>query len=427
VASYSPKFKSQQHHKQSPPRHDDHRFSTAKDHTDGEELEQQLCEVGTQRKMRSSSSLPSLRALITCYCIGYLGVVPLSDGFAPVVVVPRHASALRYGLYEVQEDMITRRGQFEEEIMPPSSLIAANKPKGAGSSGGFGGGGSKKSLFKTQAQAHAKVLRDQGVVRIDNVLSEEIADELKAYVYDLRATAEEEVAAGKVPQKQRFADVLLRKNRCDVTMPLTEHTYRGLHEALCNSPVGATFENLMGKNAVLYEFSCLMSDSGSDRQVIHPDTPFIGSDDSSPVLYTCFMALQDMTLDMGPTCWLPGTHTRQVHEAFQDESSRDENTDSPKDALLRSQPSVLGVLPKGSCGIFDSRLLHAGTANRTNTSRAILYFTFKNPKIGYPGNPSSMRPELAGKLTLSQLQKQLESFQKGKGCAELEALAAEME
>lgn len=41
-------------------------------------------------------------------------------------------------------------------------------------------------------------------------------------------------------------------------------------------------------------------------------------------------------------------------------------------------------------------------------SRALFYFTFKNPKIGNPGNPPSIRPELIGKLTLGGLKEALE-------------------
>lgn len=121
---------------------------------------------------------------------------------------------------------------------------------------------------------------------------------------------------------------------------------------------------------------------------------------------------------------MPGTHTKEAHESFQIEESLDGSTLSPKDQLLRNTDSVLGVLPKGCCGIFDSRLLHAGTANRSDQSRAIFYVSFKNPKLGYPGNPASIRPDLSGKLNLRQLQKELKSFQKGKGCPELEALAS---
>ena len=83
---------------------------------------------------------------------------------------------------------------------------------------------------------------------------------------------------------------------------------QALEEALCQSPVGATVASVFSDDAVLHEFSCLMSDPGSQRQVIHPDTPYI--EGKGPVLYTCFIALQDVTMDMGPTVWLPRTHTK---------------------------------------------------------------------------------------------------------------------
>lgn len=79
-----------------------------------------------------------------------------------------------------------------------------------------------------------------------------------------------------------------------------------------------------------------------------------------------------------------------------------------------SKQTVLGTLPKGCCAIFDSRLLHAGGANTSNTSRALLYCSFQNPKVTNVGNPGSIRPNLIGKWTLEKLQQELTKYQKGK-------------
>ena len=56
--------------------------------------------------------------------------------------------------------------------------------------------------------------------------------------------------------------------------------------------------------------------------------------------------------------------------------------------------------------IYDSRLLHCGSANRMiDTNRAIFYFSFRNPNIRYPGNPPSIRSDLQQEqITLSNLQ-----------------------
>jgi ectoine hydroxylase-related dioxygenase (phytanoyl-CoA dioxygenase family) len=335
-----------------------------------------------------------------------------------------------FGLYQVQEKLIVDRGTLEEELMANMYMpLQANKPKvrGVGKSGGFGGGTNKASSagLKAEGKAHAKVLKDDGVVRIDSVLSDSVTDELREFVFKLKQEAEESVAAGTVTRIHRFADVLLRSNRCDLTMPLgPDIITKALIDALLKSPVRYTIENLLGKNAVLYELSCLISYPGSQRQVVHPDTPYGamgGLAENEPVLYTCFIALQDIHENMGPTVWLPGTHTKDAHDRFKDEQGEQ----SPKDQLLRTTPAKLGMLPKGSCGIFDSRLLHCGGANRSlEDSRALFYFSFKNPKIGYPGNPGSIRPELVSKLSLNALCNELEQYVKGEPCPQLEALAA---
>jgi hypothetical protein len=95
-----------------------------------------------------------------------------------------------------------------------------------------------------------------------------------------------------------------------------------------------------------------MSDPGSHGQVAHPDTPW----QEESILYTCFVALQEVALDMEPTTWLPNMNTEEMHARFQDKSS-------PKAVLSQTEPSVLSTLSKGLCAIFDSRLLHWGPNN----------------------------------------------------------------
>lgn len=328
--------------------------------------------------------------------------------------------------YESQEKMIVERGALEEGIMAASGVpILANKIKerGVGGGGGFGGGGPSKVTKKAEGKSHSKVLKRDGVVRINGVLSDKVADGLRDYVYELKADSEQAVADGSIKPIQRFATVLLRKDRCDLTIPLgSPIVTKALEEVFCKSSVGETIRALLGKGAVLQELSTLISDPGSQRQVVHPDTPCMAGE--GPVLYTCFIALQDITLDMGATVWLPGTHTPDSHKKFRDSESPVGGGESTKDKLLRTQPSALGTLTKGSCAIFDSRCLHCGGANRSADSRALFYFSFKNSKIGYAGNPPSIRKELINQLTLQDLESDLTLFSMGKGSPQLDMLAA---
>jgi hypothetical protein len=205
-------------------------------------------------------------------------------------------------LYADQEVLIVKRGEAEEEMMKgPCSPILANiaKIKGSGAAGGFGGKKTKKAIndgLTAEGKSHAAVLRKQGVVRIDNVLTPEVADGMRDYALALRQSSLEEVAEGKIGQLYRFADVLLRTNRCDLTMPLgPDIVHSALSDVILSSPVSHTIKALLGNSAPLQELSCLISDPGSQRQIVHPDTPYgaqggLGADE--PVLFTCFIALQ---------------------------------------------------------------------------------------------------------------------------------------
>jgi len=338
---------------------------------------------------------------------------------------------LRCSLYEDQEKIVVARGVKEESLMPPPTpLVAAKRGSAAGAGGGgFGAAStSKKGISKqhqTEAKLLAKDLRREGVVRIDDVLSHETADQLLAYVKELRTQSTDDVESGRLASLQRFADVLLKTNRCDLTLPLEKEPLAALSEVVLGHKgvMGHLIESMLGKQAVLYELSTLISDPGSQRQYVHPDTPYGGAGgagESEPVLFTTFVALQDVTLDMGPTLFLPRTHTDAAHAQFRDQKAG-------KDVLLQTTPSVCGLLPKGSAAIFDSRLLHAGSANKSpDLSRALFYFTFKNPKLANAGNPGSIRPELVGKLTLQDLQKELNLLEDKGSSPNLELLASTM-
>jgi Phytanoyl-CoA dioxygenase (PhyH) len=387
-------------------------------------------------------------------------------------------------LYEIQEQALVDRGVHEEAIMqrnvsplvetvpasvefhsnrnkqkqkPPPKSAASKRPAGPGG-GGFGKGGAgaaagarplRRSVRSRRRNnnvheapptvdvtPYAAALRQNGVVRINSVLPAPVARSMREWVIEYRAEALEQVRMGKVASRDRFADVLLRHNRCDLTLPLGPNPVMdALYSVLCQSSVLPTIlrsafrsrcDNSDGvdddDDPVLYELSTLISDPGSQRQVVHPDNPLLAGspasvaaasasngDDSNnnnvPVLLTCFVALQDVTEDMGPTVYLPGTHTTKAHRQFfsTDDDDGDNNT---KDSLLESNPKVLGLLNEGDCSLYDSRVLHCGSANRHPTqSRALLYMSFRNPRVIHPGNPASIRPDLAARqLTLSQLQ-----------------------
>ena len=77
----------------------------------------------------------------------------------------------------------------------------------------------------------------------------------------------------------------------------------------------------LGADAVLYELAALISDPGAPAQPFHPDTPFL--DEQGVAVLTAFVALQPIDETMGPTRFLPASHTAKDHAALAEIFSTD--------------------------------------------------------------------------------------------------------
>ena len=101
---------------------------------------------------------------------------------------------------------------------------------------------------------------------------------------------------------------------------------------------------------------------------------------------------------MGPTLFLPGTHSKDAHLKF---LSCD--VDVRQYFLEQEVEYRTSLLKKGDVQIMDSRILHAGLENRSQSCRRTLfYFTIKNPACkpeDYVGVPSGSKwPDIDIKL-----------------------------
>ena len=147
--------------------------------------------------------------------------------------------------------------------------------------------------------------------------------------------------------------------------------------------------------------SSLYARPGSTRQPVHCDTPY----QVTPPLYTAFVALQDVTMEMGPTMFVPKSVRGKERAEF---DSRDSER---KNAMFSKCDSKYALLKAGDVSIFDMRLLHAGNANRlvTGSTRYFLNFTFRNPRANNfnLGHEPCIRPGYKGQLTLNDIRDEL--------------------
>lgn len=227
------------------------------------------------------------------------------------------------------------------------------------------------SSYECQYELAFSFIHTDGLALVTNVLSTDSSQRLLMYVQERLAEARALEACGATPL---FGDVLCRKHRYDLMLRAdAQPVADAISETLCS--IAPCVERLLGQGTVLYECSALVSDPGAPRQEIHPDTPFC----QSPVALTAFISLQDVTEDMGPTVFLPRSHTEACHEAYHSENATD------LEDVLRSHPCVTGIMRCGDAIVFDSRLLHCGSANRSMRRRVLFYLSFRRPGIPLPG------------------------------------------
>lgn len=316
-------------------------------------------------------------------------------------------------LQEDLDSVIAKLGRQEQSYLQVGTPLKAPVQKGGGSGFGGAGQGRNKGSIRDDINALARELKRTGVVRIDGVLSDTCADALRECVDEERVRATAEVEAG-VDATTRFADLVLLNKRCDLLMPLRGPVIDALQELLGeNSRLAPVFEQVAGKTARWQELACLISEPGSAPQPMHPDIPYT----PVPPLFAAFVALQDVTIEMGPTIYLPGTHTKEGHDAFyagEEADSDERGSTAGNEDYMRAQPVVRGMLKKGDCAVYNQQVIHCGSANTSDQIRRQFYVAVRNADTKVKGYPS-IRPSFLNQMSLQEVRAELKELKKGNG------------
>jgi ectoine hydroxylase-related dioxygenase (phytanoyl-CoA dioxygenase family) len=237
-------------------------------------------------------------------------------------------------------------------------------------------------------------LNKDGVVCINQVLQPATAERLLDHVNKALEVALQGLQDGfEGVTSTAFGQVLNRVNRHDLKLALSPAPVQAAMEELLDGVRPILASLLDGEaNAELYELAALVSDPNAPGQPIHPDTPH--RDDQGIAVLTAFVALQDIGPEMGPTLFVPGTHTAEAHAAF----NTADDDGAAKLGLLRSRPSWRACVDVGTCYLFDSRVLHCGCANESPNRRVVFYASFRAKDAVAP--PGTLLYELRGRHRL---------------------------
>ena len=338
-----------------------------------------------------------------------------------------HVSASEL-LYQDQQQAMLRRAILEENLLQskkqPTALEAPTLKLSPPKSGtGFATSAAKNKSTRI-AEEQAKVIRRDGVVRIDNALSPEVADKLRQYLLDQQQVVQEATKQDPSKSKLFYGVEQSRKNRCDMHLSLLRGGVNagagGIADAVGDHVLADALLEILGKEGTLpdlyqslvtaegefYELAGIITNPGSYRQMIHPDLPY----QAEAPLYVVFLALQDVTEEMGPTSFLLKTNTVKAIGIFESGDME------AKDEQLVNADCRMATLKKGDAVLFDARVLHCGGANdlQNGSTRVMLNFSFRNPKVkGDMGYKGSMMPGYVGAMTLSDVSEALGRYSKG--------------
>ena len=151
-------------------------------------------------------------------------------------------------------------------------------------------------------------LKDCGVVRLNNLVDEGLIQRLLLNVnYQLKNSIAE-AAVDKYQTSIHFGNSKAQTNRWDLKLAYNDVIDETMKALLCHgSKLGETLHDLVGRNACIVELAAFITTEDARRQIIHSDT--FWSETSSA--FTCTVALQDIDEEMGPTVFIPHTHTKE--------------------------------------------------------------------------------------------------------------------
>jgi len=235
---------------------------------------------------------------------------------------------------------------------------------------------------QTGAEA-ANVMMEHGAVVFKNVLSEQTATDLRAYLESRNEVRD------TLSWHEKFWYEIGR-----LALGLGAHDNpvitKALHEVGTHAEIKKTIEGILGPDPAIVEISTMTSMHGAGDQGIHTDSDYFGSS----VLYarnflhsyTMFMALQDTTSKMGATTVCPGSH-HCANIDLEDVCMEDDNAFEVSTNGLTGKEH--GVWQKGDAMMFNQNVWHRGAANRDKENpinRVMFIVTFISRNKQTPGD-----------------------------------------
>ena len=220
----------------------------------------------------------------------------------------------------------------------------------------------------TDSQIIEKTRRD-GIVRVENIFDDKLLDDMYNF------------ASIGVPKQLT--------THYNVQVPLLRHVVPFMHTFM--DKFHNVITKMIGSESKLFELALLVNYDGATRQRIHADFDFEIPGSSKMVSF--LVALQDVSIDMGPTEIWNGTHSREAHNKY-----------CPKvceEALLQDDNMypTYANLNIGETLVLDSTIIHRGGPSTNPKARIYVWISFiASPGKAPGGSPPTIFPDYLRKF-----------------------------
>jgi len=167
--------------------------------------------------------------------------------------------------------------------------------------------------------------------------------------------------------------------------------------AACRAEILDIVEPLIGPDIKLFGSQCFMKPPGGVQKPYHQDSAYFTIEPVS--LVTCWIALDDVTVENGCMWVIPGSHVDGIYDHSQPwEVAGRVDMQVPDDSIDRSR-EVSITLSSGSCSFHHSVLLHRSGPNLTDSHRrglAVHYMSSRS-RWTHPTKTKPIYPLLRGR------------------------------
>jgi ectoine hydroxylase-related dioxygenase (phytanoyl-CoA dioxygenase family) len=155
-------------------------------------------------------------------------------------------------------------------------------------------------------------------------------------------------------------------------------------------------ETLIGPDIKLFASQCFMKPPGGIEKPYHQDSAYFTIEPLS--LVTCWIALDDVTIENGCMWVIPASHRGELFDHNQEWDVGGRKDMQVPDKHLDLSREVPIKLRAGSCSFHHSVLLHRSGRNQTNSSRRglAIHYMSSHSRWTHPTLPKPMYPLLRG-------------------------------